>query len=416
MHRDQSNIASRTLFLDPAHCTPQYNTPLVNHLKELGVLVDRGWQIPLHGDTEQPEFLFFRVTFRFRHWFWRMSHCVWRTARGMEYLYDTFRLRRFIRKRGHSLIHYNWLVFPALDFVFMRWLQKQGIAVVLTVHNMKPHDSGRLSIWLVRSYRQADHLIALSDHVKNVLISEAGITHEKVTVIPHGDLHGYLPGHSLVQDDVVCRWRPSDSPLTVCLGAIRPYKGVPDLLRAWPMVIREIPNARLLIAGQLREDCREEVATVLNALGEAASTVFTEFAFLSPEKYQSYLQAATVLVQPYRSASQSGNTVHAYSCGVPVVCTRVGGLPEMVEEGVTGSVAELGDSKSLAAAIVRILRGNANGEMSLTCREFAETRYGWEYISKLVLSVYANAASNAAGFRKRRKRYLQMGVPFADEG
>ena len=99
-----------------------------------------------------------------------------------------------------------------------------------------------------------------------------------------------------------------------------------------------------------------------------------------------------MLVQPYRWASQSGNTVQAYRSGTPVVCTRAGGLPEMVLEGTTGSVARTGDTKSLADALVRILRCNAHGEMGAACRELAETRFSWREISLATIEAYREAA------------------------
>ena len=377
------------LFLDPMHHTPQYSIPLTKHLRDCGVSIDRGWQSPLHGDAEPPEFEFLRLTFRCRHVLWRMSRSVWRMARGMEYLYDLLRLKRFVRRRGYSIVHYNWLVVPALDLLFMRWLKKQHITVVVTVHNVKPHDSGRISEYLTYAYREADHLITLSNHVKRMLISEAGVLAAKITIVPHGSLDGYMPKVPNVGKNVLPEWFPVNCPIVVCLGDIRPYKGVPDLLYAWAAVVREIPEARLVIAGRLRENCRAEVLSALKGLGGVAPTVFTEFKYLSRDKYQSYLQAATVLGQPYRSASQSGNTVEAFVCGVPVVCTRVGGLPEMIIEGRTGAIAEPGDIGGLAGAIISVLRANAGGELAVYCKQLAEERASWDSITRSILAVYS---------------------------
>jgi glycosyltransferase involved in cell wall biosynthesis len=128
----------------------------------------------------------------------------------------------------------------------------------------------------------------------------------------------------------------------------------------------------------------------MSQLGAHADTVHTEFDFLTPQRYQAYLAAATVLVQPYRAASQSGNTAQAYRAGVPVVCTRVGGLPEMVEEGATGAVAEPGRD-GLADAVVRVLRANARGAMAPKCRQLAEGRFSWPAIASATVEVYREA-------------------------
>ncbi len=380
----------RVLFLDPVLTSPGYDLPLVRAIRDAGVDLDIGTSLPIRPTAfAEPQFEFFRIVHR--HKGFLIGHVLLRrVVRVLEYPQDLSRLVAFVRKGGHRVVHFNWLAIPSLDVRFMRRVQKMGIGVVLTAHDVKPHEAGKMPASVLAAYRQADRMITLTEYVKQG-VSAPGVCPEKIRVIPHGDLGEYMPTEGTPAGPQL----PPDfrgRPLVVCLGNIRPYKGVPDLLRSWPLVLAKMPEARLVIAGQLFDVAKREVMSALSAMGDQSDTVYREFGFLSSERYQGYLSDATVLVQPYRWASQSGNTVQAYRSGTPVVCTRAGGLPEMILEGTTGSVARTGDSESLAEALVRILRCNAHGEMGAACRELAETRFSWGEISLATIEVYREAA------------------------
>lgn len=377
------------LFLDPVMYTPGYDLPLIRALRAAQVRLDVGSCRPIRqGAFEPPQFEFFRFVHRRRDWMLR-HRSVRRLVRGLAYPLDLRRLSAHLSRHPHAVVHYNWLVIPRFDLPFMKRLAKRGVAVVLTAHNAKPHEAAGMPRSYVAAYRQADRLITLTEYVKKAIVAEAGVEPEKISVIPHGDLAGYMSAQGdQTPSPVADRFAPR--PVVAYLGNIRRYKGVPDLIRAWPAVLEQIPEARLILAGQVFPGCEGEVQEALGELGDSGGSVHTEFAFLSPAKYQTYLSAATALVQPYRAASQSGNTVQAYRAGVPVVCTRVGGLPEMVVEGVTGAVAEPG-CEGLADAIVRVLRANADGEMAAECRKLAETRFGWSAIAAATIEVYRDA-------------------------
>ncbi len=101
-----------------------------------------------------------------------------------------------------------------------------------------------------------------------------------------------------------------------------------------------------------------------------------------------YLSVTDVLVLPYINASQSGNTVMAYSAGIPVVCTDVGGLPEMVDDGKSGYVISPEDPQAIAEAVVKCLDEENYAKMSEYAISLSKGEFGWETIAKKTIEVY----------------------------
>jgi len=122
-------------------------------------------------------------------------------------------------------------------------------------------------------------------------------------------------------------------------GLIRPYKGLDLLLEAWKApALQAQTHLRLLIAGELYEPL-ERYAALLQA-PENQGRVFFHEGFVPDEKVPLYFSAADAVVQPYRSATQSGVTQIAYHFLRPMVVTRTGSLPEMVPHGKAGFVCD----------------------------------------------------------------------------
>jgi glycosyltransferase involved in cell wall biosynthesis len=379
----------RVLFFDPVNFTPGYNVALLSALSKRGCRVDVASCRAIRGDSDLAlDFEFFRSSNRAGRLLLSRKR-LRRLVRGVEYMVELRALRRFVKRGGYSVVHVNWLAMPALDLRFIEWLGNQGIAVVVTMHNARPHEADSLPSTYIEVCRKADRVVTLSDYVRDRIAADTGIPLASIPVVPHGDLGEYLDTTATPQPKLPDTL--NGHPLVVCLGHIRPYKGVPDLIRAWPKVVDDLPAARLVIAGRLNKECEAEVNAALAEIGPCADTIHREFRFLPNERYALYLRCATVLVQPYRHASQSGNTVESYRAGVPVVCTAVGGLPEMVEGGRTGAVAKAGDTEALADAISSVLRSNLGGEMAESCRALAKQRFGWDVIGDQMINVYRQA-------------------------
>jgi glycosyltransferase involved in cell wall biosynthesis len=145
----------------------------------------------------------------------------------------------------------------------------------------------------------------------------------------------------------------SESRVLLFFGFIKAYKGLMVLLDAMPR-LRALfgdDDFRLLVVGDFYEDStpyRQRIAE----LGIADRLTLVD-GYLPNEDVPRYFTAADLVVLPYLSATQSGIVQIAYRYDRPVVTTRVGGLPEFVDEGETGTMVPPGDPDALAQAVAR---------------------------------------------------------------
>jgi glycosyltransferase involved in cell wall biosynthesis len=142
---------------------------------------------------------------------------------------------------------------------------------------------------------------------------------------------------------------PTDKRIALFLGLIRPYQGVDLLIEA---MARQSADSHwlLVVAGEPWGDLGPAIEEqVKNLVG--GERVLTRLAWLPETEVPRYLGAADLVVLPYRSGSQSAVAPLALAAGIPVLSTRVGGLPEVVHDGVNGVLVEPGSVDELARAL-----------------------------------------------------------------
>jgi glycosyltransferase involved in cell wall biosynthesis len=143
--------------------------------------------------------------------------------------------------------------------------------------------------------------------------------------------------------------RAKSSGVVLFFGAARRHKGLEFLIRAQPEIVRHVPGAhiRILAHGEELERCR--------ALIQDPTRCQIDEGYVSYHEMALAFEGAAVVVLPYLSAATSGVLMTALSYCKPVVATRVGCLPEYIEDGVTGLLVNPGNVEELAEAIVRLL-------------------------------------------------------------
>lgn len=258
---------------------------------------------------------------------------------------------------------------------------------VYTVHDARPHlaESWDRIMHLVHAkyMRNAARLVCLSEAVKHLLV-EQGVAGERIDVIPH-------PAHVLFRHWLEPEHTRDDSTV-LFFGRMNKYKGIGVLLESIPLVRREVPAAKFVIAGggaevdsyseRLREHSNVEVIARRIANHEVAP-LFAK---------------ASVLAMPYLEASQSGVVTIAYAFDTPVVATDVGGLPEAVEHGKTGLIVPPGDPEKLAEALVRILSDPGYRQtLTANIRELANGPLSLKTIGEQLTECYEKAIKQHRG-------------------
>ena len=187
--------------------------------------------------------------------------------------------------------------------------------------------------------RRFDRVAAISSSVEQFLVSEYRYPPERVTCLPLGWEGRPRP-----------RTADDDRPTIVCVARLRREKGHAILLDAFASVRRAVPQARLLLVGD--GELREEIVARVEHLGLAGSVEITG----PVEEVWPYLAQGHVFALASHSEAYGIAVAEAMAAGLPVVASAVGGIPELVAEGVTGELFPVGDRDLLAAHLVRILQ------------------------------------------------------------
>jgi len=258
---------------------------------------------------------------------------------------DQIRTLRTIFRRVEEfkadLIHYQgghmWF---SLSLSFWR-----KYPLVFTVHDFRPHPGDRENqkcpFFIEKLARcNAREFIVHTEQIREMLVRQSHFPSQAISVIPHIQTGIGLSARSAELEE---------EHLVLFLGRIWEYKGLEYLIRAEPLISARVPDVRILVAG------RGEDFSRYSRMMTHPDRFIVDNAHIPEERVADYFRRASVVVLPYVEASQSGVIPMAYSAGKPVVATKVGGLPQLVEDGRTGFLVEPRNATALAEAIVHLL-------------------------------------------------------------
>lgn len=254
--------------------------------------------------------------------------------------------------------------------------------LVFTIHDFRPHLGDRASqkfpLWIEKLARcRADQLIVHGEHTRELAVRLSRFRAEQISVIPHIQI-GNVPS-SLATE-------PEEEHLVLFFGRIWEYKGLEYLIRAEPLISAQIPDVRILIAGQ-GEDFSRYARMMIHP-----DRFIVHNEYITEERATEYFRRASVVALPYVEASTSGVIPLAYSAAKPVVATTVGGLPQMVEHGRTGYLVAPRDTAQLADAIVRLLNDRVlRRQMGANGKRKIEAECSANFIAQRTIDAYQRA-------------------------
>ncbi len=169
---------------------------------------------------------------------------------------------------------------------------------------------------------------------------------------------------------------PLDAPAILFFGYIRKYKGLDILLRAMPKILEQLPELRVIVAGEFYGD-EKGYRALIEELKIPANNLVLATDYIPNSDVSRYFSAANVAVLPYRTATQSGIVQIAYNFDVPVIATDVGGLAEMVKEGVSGLIAHDPTPEAVAEKVVQFFEQNLEAPLTQGVIE-EKKKYSWD--------------------------------------
>lgn len=210
-----------------------------------------------------------------------------------------------------------------------------------------------------------------------------------------------LPGDAPpAADRAGARARFGLAPATVAVlsfGLIRPYKGVEVLLDAVTHIPRSVPLT-VLLAGEPWGGLGAALERRLQA-ADLAGRVVVSLGWVPEAEIGVWFAAADAVVLPYRSATGSAVAAQALAAGLPLVASAVGGLADVVEDGVNGLLVPPGDAGALAAALVRIADGGVRARLQAEAAA-AAGRWNWDGYAAALEALARQAAAAAPGWER----------------
>jgi glycosyltransferase involved in cell wall biosynthesis len=260
-----------------------------------------------------------------------------------------------------DIIHVQYLpmVFARLpfDLWFVQICRKRGVEIILTVHDLVPHDTGQKhKQTCIDLYQMVDGIICHSDNVRKSLGAEFSVPEEKITVIPHGPFFYDLPSTTADQTLRSFDLEP-EKLLVLWQGIIFPYKGVDLLLNAWQQVEANNDNARLLIAGTGAPEFIEQIHDQIGRLG--LKHVALHLRFVSTEELVALYRAADVVVYPYRAITTSGALATGLALGKTIVASNLPVFRELLTDRENALLVDPQNTAALAAALTELSRDSA---------------------------------------------------------
>lgn len=209
---------------------------------------------------------------------------------------------------------------------------------------MKPGPA-HLAAWLERvvmpyAYRNRQY-ITVSQSSKDGMVEELGISPEQISVVHNGiDTETFIPGAK------------SPVPIIIYLGRLKAYKSVDILIKAFADVLKQTPDAQLVIGGT--GDAEPSLKKLANELDISENVAF--LGFVSEEDKVRLMQEAWVFCSPSFTEGWGITVIEASACGTPVVASDVPGLNESVKPGVSGYLVPYGNVGAFTDKLLYIIR------------------------------------------------------------
>ena len=311
-----------------------------------------------------------------------------------EYLLSPLNPLSWLRTAGRiradepdALIIPWWVPFWAPAWFVLTRLAQAGrsLRIIFVCHNVWPHERrwwdrplARLALssgsgFIVHSQQEADDLLSL-------------LPRPEVRITPHPT---YQAVGQTALDVATARRELNlevDQRVLLFFGFVRPYKGLDVLLEALPAIRHECPVHLLIVGETWGGDAR--LATQMEQLKSSPDVTIVD-QYVPNEDLGRYFGAADVVVLPYRSATQSGVVQLAFGFGKPVITTRVGGLAEVVSDGINGLIVPPDDPLALADAVVRFYHDDLGETLAAGVASQAD-RFSWQHLAGAIEELAGN--------------------------
>jgi len=302
----------------------------------------------------------------------------WRPRSWASFARSTFQFQEAVTDFQPDIIHVHYPLSQCFPVVGASVLPHKW-KLVVTIHNsdirVAPFEDPGLKIWQPRLFRRADALTAVSQALLDETAELYGDSVRNANVVHNGVGQEWF--ELSLQPDI-------NADYVLFVGRLHQVKGVDLLLNAWRAVTPRFPGTQLWIAGDGPE--RQNLESLASDQGISERVCFLGSKTLKelPILYRN----ARVVVLPSRREGLPISLLEAGACGAICIGTRTPGIPEIIDEGVTGYLIEPESTEALSSSLLRVLR--LPREQATMMRSAARNRIATEFSMNRMIDSYIN--------------------------
>lgn len=275
-----------------------------------------------------------------------------------------------------------------LSILILTFLKKCSLITTFHDATLHPGLEKHLMLRFIRFWlmKKSKKIFVHGRKLKEIMVKEYNIPEDKVHAIPIGE-HNVAPFKKYMKENV------KEEKSILLFGWIGFRKGLKYLIEAEPVITKEVPDAKIIIAGRIG-NLRQSV----EYFRKCQNLIINKNNFEIYPRYISWefgaelFQRCSLVVLPYIETSQSGVIPTAYGFKKPVVVTDVGAMPEIVDDGITGFIVPPKNPEALAKAIIKLLKEEKlRKQMGENAYKKLKTDLSWDKIAKKTIEVYEKA-------------------------
>ncbi len=232
------------------------------------------------------------------------------------------------------------------------------------------------------SFQKAAAVSAISNHLADHLSEFCQYPRSRIEVIPYPiDTDQFSPSQESNGSSKIFQ--------TMTVGRLEPRKGVHILLKAMPKIWKSFPNVQVVFVGKEAGFKKEEMLQMV-PVSERGKIIFSDV--VPHDQLPKFYRKTDIYVAPTQYETFGYTILEAMACGIPVVASNVGAVPELVEDGVNGFLVPYGDVIALAKGIISLLSDDKERrrEMGQKGREKA-LQYRLDVVGQQMLDLYLKA-------------------------
>ncbi|MBT3681789.1 MAG: glycosyltransferase family 4 protein [Candidatus Marinimicrobia bacterium] len=293
----------------------------------------------------------------------------------------------FVKSEKINVVHFHFFQFTLLEFFNLTISFLARLTIVATVHDVESFNSKDNRFLKRMIFLYLTKIIVHNQTSLNSIIDYDSRLGRKCEIIHHGNFINQIKKLPCNESREYLELDP-EIPVLLFFGQIKKVKGLEILLRAMTLLKKQDTQVLLLIAGKVWKDDFQKYEKYIheNELGE---WIVKHIRYIPNDQVDYYYNACDMVVLPYKKIYQSAVLLMAMSYNKPVLVSNIGGMTEIISDGINGYTFEAGNEIDLADKIQLIISNSVNSRVIAEQGfQYIMDNYDWDVAGRKTLKLY----------------------------